>query len=157
MQESSRRVFPHWSEKPPDGYPFMTYPLNFQEAQPKARPLLQELTTIGEAGKRLLDSKNYQDALWKYENCLLIARNMYEVDQIVRYASNCALVLLKLHQSIEDDVQKKRAIEFCKQFCLKCFELPINPQRLAKVRCMTMIMIRQSNINESFAAILSNG
>ena len=140
-QESTRRTFPHWRDEPPDGYPFTTEPLNFQEPFIQIRPLPQELQTISEEGKKLLESKNYRNALWKYENCLLIAENMYEVslgtpDEIVKHASNCALVLLKLYVEIDqyNIIYQQRALEFCKKFCRRCFKLPVERQKLVKVK-----------------------
>ena len=138
-QESNHKIFPHWRDKPPDGYPFTTEPLNFQEPLLLTRPHPSELQTIREEGRKLLDSKDYQNALWKYENCLLIAENMYEIsvgapDEIVTYASNCALVLLKIYGETDHYTHQLRALKYCKKFCGRCFTLPVEEKKLAKVR-----------------------
>ena len=126
---SHTRILPHWHERPPDGYPFEVAPLHFEPAMLPRAPELQELKIIHERGKELLGLRDYQDALWKFENCLLIADTS---EEIVKHASNCALALLKLYS--EDQVKKKKALEHCKRFCGLCLEQYVEPKKLQKVR-----------------------
>ena len=119
------RVFPHWSSKPPHGYPFEIEPLNFEEPLISKMPLADELEIINKCGKELLQSGDYQDALWKFENCLFVVlqdRYCYQPEKIVKYAGNCALALLKLHETTKSQFQQKKALKLCKSFCQICFE-----------------------------------
>ena len=134
-RQEHKRGFPHWTAKPPDGYPFSIEPLNFAgRAYLPNGPHPHEFTAIEECGINLLQSGDYQDALWKFENCLLM---QFEPDQqpqkIVECSCNCALALLKLYESEKDQAKKKKAIELCQEFCEICFRQRVRRSILEKV------------------------
>ena len=127
--ESYQYQFPHWKDKPPEGFPFETSIVgslrehSFQQTEPVAR--VCDLGAVYRSGNHLLELGDDIDALWKFENCLLICEQNQAgaPEEFAKYATSCAMTVMKISAAnLEDTLKQKKLLTLCELYCEWCLE-----------------------------------
>ena len=136
--ESSQYQFPCWSDKPPEGFPLHRSILesskkpNFQQAEPAAS--ISDVQDVFESGSQLLESGEYVDALWKFENCLLICEQNQPCSQedIAKFITRCTMTAMKILSNLSE-LDKMKLFTLCDMYYELCFEKVHETSLLGKV------------------------
>ena len=125
---SCKNHFPHWRDFPPTGYPFKRNLLfsskepNFHQPEPAATR--SDVRAIECCGDQLLEANSNINALWKFENCLLVCKNTKShPHHIIMYASVCAMITMKMYRGTHEESKQKKLLRLCDAYCEECFEI----------------------------------
>ena len=136
--ESSQYQFPHWNDKPPEGFPIHRSILesskkpNFQQVEPLAS--MSDIQDVFKSGNQLLESGEDIEALWKFENCLLICEQNQPCSQedIAKYTTSCTMTTMKILTNFSE-LEKLKLLLLCDMYCKLCFERVHEASLLEKV------------------------
>ena len=107
------------------------------------------MKTIEESAEVDLEQKNYKEALWKYEHCVLYIRNYFPAFNIPhsRATIKCATILVKIAAGrvlAKDLPGRLQCLDKAKMFCKECLQLGVT-EYLAEVSKMPHILETKSN------------